>query len=127
MATDLLSHIPSFPGLISPGNIDLDQRPIMNNSDGTFSTVSSTTFDIGDGRVLLIPTIIDGQRVSPLEALEYAKTTGQNLGVFGTQEAADEYDKQMHEAMGWTGKNNNWPEPTSGNTYDFSGIFKHGK
>ncbi len=62
-------------------------RPIINNKDGSYSTERSITVGM-DGKFINIPTIIDGKEVTPDEAIEYARKTGKNLGVFDTEAAA---------------------------------------
>lgn len=89
------------------GNIDLNNRPKVQNSDGTYSTVRTITVEI-DGKTILLPTIINGKQVSNQEAVNYYKQTGENLGVFNSEKEANQYDKKMHEQQGWTGPKNTW-------------------
>jgi hypothetical protein len=86
------------PGLISPGNINIHQRPVVQNADGSVSTVRSMTFTTPDGKAVLVPSVIAGRGiVSPQEAYKYYQQTGQHLGVFDTPEAADAYAQALHE------------------------------
>lgn len=39
-----------IPGLLVPGNIDLDNRPVVRNADGSLSTEYSVSFGIDGGR-----------------------------------------------------------------------------
>lgn len=79
-----------------PGNIDLSARPIVNNPDGSFSTVRSMSFNNG-GREVLVPTRTDsGQNLSPLDAIRQFMRTGQHLGMFDTPENATAYALQLH-------------------------------
>lgn len=97
------------------GNIDVNHRPVVWNGDGTPSTIFSATIPIGKGKWALVPTIVDGKFLTPdgkipnqknkraLSALEDAaadhyKNTGQHLGIFTSQQAADHYAEQTH---GW--------------------------
>ena len=96
-------------GMLIPGNIDLTNRPEVKNSDGTYSTVKTITVGTDQGTVLL-PTIINGKAVSNEEAIQHFKDTGQSMGVFKDEESASNYDKTVHEMMGWTGKSNVWSE-----------------
>lgn len=125
MPQDLLSHIPNYPGLLEPGNIDIYHRPQVANEDGSISTILSMTAGVDGGKVVLLPTIVNGQKLSPKDAFEYYRHTGENLGVFGSQDAADAYDKQMHEQLGWIGTNNNWPKSPNERFYDFRGMFNN--
>jgi hypothetical protein len=45
-------------GIVEFGNIDLFNRPIVKNPDGSISTVKSMSFDTDRG-VVLVPTIAD--------------------------------------------------------------------
>ncbi len=85
-------------GLLVPGNINLHQRPVVRNRDGSISTVRSMTFTDDDGRAILIPTAIPGRGiVSPDEAIKLYYATGQHLGHFDTPENADAYAQALHE------------------------------
>jgi hypothetical protein len=83
------------PGILALGNIDLYNRPIAHNPDGSISTVRSISANFGNGEVLL-PTVINGKVVSPEEAIAYYKKTGQNLGTFDTPENSDIYAERLH-------------------------------
>jgi len=82
-----------------PGNIDLNSRPVVNNADGTISTVRSIIIE-EDGKYILIPTVIlkngKWQVVSDKEAIDYYHQTGQHLGIFPSVETADVYAEQLH-------------------------------
>ncbi len=106
------------PEIVRPlteGNIKLEDRPKIWNEKGEYSTVSTASFGIdekGDenGKTVLLPTIINGKRVSGAEAFKHFKKTGEHMGIFKTKKEADKYDKQLHERMGWLGKSNKWDE-----------------
>ena len=78
------------------GNIDLNHRTVVHNSDGSFSTEESITVGYDDG-VVLIPTIIDGKSVSNDEAIEHYEQTGEYLGKFDTEEDAQLYAEALHK------------------------------
>ena len=81
-----------------PGTIDLYNRPVRHNEDGSISTVRSTAFTLDDGSVILIPTISpSGQEWTPEQALDYAKKTGQHLGIYDNEEEADAAAEQIHQ------------------------------
>jgi hypothetical protein len=85
-------------GLLVPGNINVHQRPIVRNADGSISTVRSMSFTDDDGRSVLIPTVIQGRGiVSPQEAIKYYYQTGQHLGIFKSPNEADAYAQALHE------------------------------
>lgn len=79
------------------GNIDLNNRPIVKNSDGTISTVRSMSFQDDNGKEVLIPTVINGKVVSDDEAINHYYKTGEYLGKFDSVEAADKYAIQLHK------------------------------
>lgn len=82
---------------VDTGNIDLNNRPIVNNPDGTYSTVRSKSFNF-DGKEVLLPTISkDGRNWTDKEAIENYKKTGENLGVFDTVQTANAAAQKIHE------------------------------
>ena len=78
------------------GNIDLNNRPIVKNEDGSISTVRSMSFE-EDGKEILIPTVVNGKIVSEDEAIQHYYKTGEYLGKFDTVEEANAYAEQLHE------------------------------
>ena len=87
------------PGLLTPGNIDLNNRPLVRNPDGTYSSVRSISVGIG-GKEVLIPTVSEDARVmSDKEALDTYQRTGRHLGIFSDEPSATAYAKQLHIAQ----------------------------
>lgn len=86
----------AIPGLIKPGNIDIHARPIVWNADGSYSTVRSITVTDDQGHAILIPTVVGNKVVSNQEAIQHYKQTGQNLGIFASEQAADAYAQSLH-------------------------------
>jgi hypothetical protein len=98
-------------GLLKPGNIDLNNRPIVRNADGSSSTEYSVSFN-HRGREVLVPTVVNGKFLTkdgkkppvgtPAEkamfkrAFDQYKKTGQHLGMFSSPEHADTYAKTVH-------------------------------
>lgn len=75
-------------GNAQAGNINLDQRPVVNNPDGSISTVKSISIN-EDGKEILIPTISpSGQQLTDEGAIALYHRTGNHLGVFNSPEEA---------------------------------------
>lgn len=83
-------------GLITPGNIDVSNRPIVRNPDGSVSTVRSIGVNI-DGKEVLIPTVVNGRVVSNKEAIDHYIKTGEHLGVFDSPQASTAFAQRLHE------------------------------
>ncbi len=94
-------------GRYGEGTIDLNNRKVVENDDGSFSTELSFSFyDEDSGKEVLIPTVIDGRIVSEDEAIDhYYETVAagkpEYLGMFDTPEEADEYAEMLHERQEW--------------------------
>jgi len=87
----------THPGMLEPGNIDLNARPVVKNPDGSISTVRSMGVNM-DGREVLIPTVSpDGQILDPDAAIELYRRTGQHLGMFDTPDNSNAYAQRLHE------------------------------
>jgi hypothetical protein len=96
------------PAPISPGNIDLTTRPVVQNEDGTISTEQSFSIGTDIGEVL-IPKVVDGKVVNKEEATKHFKDTGEHLGIFETPEQADayasvlsQYQADKYQPVDWT-------------------------
>lgn len=90
---------PAPEGLKTPATIkNLFERPVLNNPDGSYSTTSSMSIGTPKGEVL-IPTVIDGKRLSDADAIKHYEQTDEHLGVFDTPAHADAYAQKLHEAQ----------------------------
>lgn len=82
------------------GNVDLLNRPMYKNKDGSISTVKSAGFNI-DGVEILLPTIgVKNGRPAQLtddEAISLYKATGKHLGKFKTPEQSNAMAELIHK------------------------------
>lgn len=117
------------PGLLAPGNIDIHSRPVVQNPDGTISTVRSISIN-ADGREVLIPTVSDDGRVlSNTDAIDLFRRTGRHLGMFRDVNTANAYAARLHqdqatEYAGASNKSKPMTQQPSG--FDFSALEQSG-
>lgn len=90
---------PMAQGLAVPGNLDLWNRPVLHNQDGSYSTTSSFSRQDEDGLEVLVPSVIGGKRLSEDDAWSHYKKTGEHLGKFKNSDDADRYAQALHEAQ----------------------------
>jgi SAM-dependent methyltransferase len=82
--------------LHTPGTIDIDNRPAVNNPDGSVSTEHSISIGTHRGEAL-IPTVVDGKKVTDEEAIQHFFKTDEHLGIFEDAAAATAYAKKLHK------------------------------
>lgn len=82
----------------SAGNIDLTQRPIRMNDDGSASTVRSASIN-ENGKEVLIPTIgQNGEDLNMDQAVDLYRRTGQNLGRYNSVGEANQAAQNIHDS-----------------------------
>jgi hypothetical protein len=87
------------PGLLTPGNIDLSKRKVVENADGSFSTVISASFEI-KGKVVLLPTLDpNGKQMTNDETVARYEQTGEHLGIFKTEADATAAAKKISKGQ----------------------------
>lgn len=87
-------------GRYGAGNIDLYNRPLYMNGDGSVSTVRSMSFNDGKGEIL-VPTVAFDNAGKPYvmsddEAINRYYNTGEYLGKFKTVQDANDYAERLH-------------------------------
>lgn len=103
--------VPNPKGLVEPGNLPIDNRPTIQNADGTHSSEYSVSFN-QDGKEVLVPTVVGGRFLTPdgtkppegspaeqtmfREAWKHYLQTGQHLGKFDSIDAANAYADVLH-------------------------------
>ena len=90
--------VEDMKGQVKSGNIDVNNRPVVKNRDGSISTVRTISVGFDDG-VYNIPTVsADGSRIlSDEEAIAQFKKTGKHLGVFDNDADASAAAQKLHE------------------------------
>ena len=83
-------------GLVEPGNIDLDKRPVVHNKDGSISTERSMSSEEG-GLEVLYPRVYGKSVLSEEDAGRLYRMSGKHLGKFATPKDADEYAEKLHQ------------------------------
>ncbi len=80
---------------VVPGNINLDNRVVVQNPDGSISTERSFSVNI-DGLEVLLPTVVNGKILSEDEAIDHFFESGEHLGMFATIEEVESYAVALH-------------------------------
>lgn len=86
------------PGMVAAGNLDPWHRPVLHNDDGGYSTTSSISIGTEKGETV-IPTVVDGKRLSEADAIAHFKKTGENFGSFKTIDEANKFATDLHNAQ----------------------------
>ena len=78
------------------GNINLFNRPVVRNNDGSISTVRSMSFN-DNGREILVPMVSnDGKIMTEDQAIQNYYNTGEHLGKFSNPDRATNYAQMLH-------------------------------
>lgn len=84
----------AVPGMVGPGNIDINNRKVGFDDKGRPMTVKSMGIEI-DGHEVLIPTVADGREMTLDEAVQRYRVTHEHLGIFDSEAAATAYAKKL--------------------------------
>ena len=94
-------------GRYGKGTIDLNNRIVMHNADGSISSERSFSFEDEDtGKEILIPLIVNGKVLTEDEAIDHYYETVRRgkpeyLGIFNNWKDADEYATMLHNRQNW--------------------------
>lgn len=94
MATLPSASVPE--GLKIPGNLDLNNRPVVHNSEGSVSTELSFSKGTDKGEVL-VPQVVNGKMLDQKDAWHHYLQTGEHLGIFDSPENANAYAEKVHQ------------------------------
>ena len=89
------------------GTIDINNRKVVHNADGSISTDLSFSFldenpdSPNYGKEVLIPAIVNGKEVSQRDAIQHYYDTNEYFGVFDNWQDADEYSIMLHNRGDW--------------------------
>jgi len=91
---------PSSPAPVVVGNISLTARPLVQNYDGTISTLFSESASDGTHEVIY-PRVVGGEIWSSQRAYDYYVQTGYHLGKFalGDTAGATQYAEALHNVQ----------------------------
>ena len=94
-------------GRYGKGTIDMNNRKVIHNEDGSISTERSFSFyDEDTGKEILIPLIVNGKVLTEEQAIDHyyeteAKGKPEYLGMFDDWRDADEYAVMLHNRGDW--------------------------
>ena len=86
------------PGMVEAGNLDPWNRPVLHNPSGSYSTTSSISVGTDKGETV-IPTVVNGVRLSNADAITHYKKTGENLGTFSSVDQANAFAINLHNVQ----------------------------
>lgn len=73
-----------------------DNRPVIFNEDGSYSTEKNIVTEI-DGVSYILPTIINGEEKTEDEAVQHFLETGEHFGGYESDAKALKAEKEMHD------------------------------
>ena len=94
-------------GQYGRGTIDMNNRIVLQNDDGSISSERSFSFyDEETGKEILIPLIVNGEVLTEDEAIDHYYDTvragkPEYLGIFDNWKDADEYATMLHNRGDW--------------------------
>jgi hypothetical protein len=89
-------------GQIVRGNIPLNYRQSLANPGGGYSNITTDSYTIEDprhayfGKEVLLPTVVNGARLTRDQAMARFYRTGEHAGIFDTPADANAYATWLH-------------------------------
>jgi hypothetical protein len=87
---------PKWPGMVELGTLDINDRPLIENPDGSYSSELSFSIE-EDGKEVLLPEVVGRKHIGQKAAIEHYRRTGEHLGKFKDAASADAYAQKLHE------------------------------
>ena len=117
---------PSPTGLVEPGNIDLNNQPVVGHANGSISTVKSMSFD-EDGKEVVVPMVSpEGKMLSDKEAFDLYRKTGKHLGKFDSAANATQYANKLHSDPMWNADLKMFSAPSDQKEISYEAPATHG-
>lgn len=105
------------PGIVAPAQQQQhpNLKPVVPGNIGTaVSAARPVAVTMQNGRSVLVPTVIGGQQLSPEQAIQRFKQTGQHLGIFANPASANAFAQGGQQAQPNAGLGNVAPPGIGG-------------
>jgi hypothetical protein len=93
------ARLPKAPGLVVPGTLDPYNRVKVLRPGGGYETMLTRGIELDGGRIAIIPSVVGGRELTREQAIEHFHRTHEHFGIFDSREAADAYDKALHDQI----------------------------
>lgn len=121
------------------GNLRNEGRKVLirRDKDGKvngYSTTSSIPVKDADGKIAIVPTVVDGKELTPDEAVRHYEETGEHWGKADDEDSAREIARKVHERheeynrKGWNDYiHSHWDEMDDSIRNDRGTAYEHRK
>jgi len=92
-------YLPPAPGLVERGTLDPYNRTRVPRPGGGYETMLTRGIELDGGRIAIIPSVVGGRELTREQAIEHFRQTYEHFGIFDSREAADAYDKALHDQI----------------------------